>query len=122
MSDANKPTEAEPQLAKLSLSSETPAKSTNGTDPSAATFAPRAKINWADDEETAPDTSSDNPTSAKTADSSLEKAQTDGASTWMSGSVGLDEPEFDVNVKLADLQANPDNPLFSVKTFEELNL
>lgn len=122
MSDANKPTAAEPQLANLSLSSETPAKTANGTDPSAATFAPREKINWADDEETTPNTASDNAPSAKAADNSLEKAQTDGASTWMQGSVGLDEPEFDVNVKLADLQANPENPLYSAKTFEELNL
>lgn len=121
MSDA-KPTATEPQMANLSLSSETPAKSANGTDPAASSFTPRGKINWADDEETVPNTASDNTTGAKAADDTLEKAQTDGASTWMHGSVGLDEPEFDVNVKLADLQANPDNPLYSVKTFEELNL
>ncbi|KAF2858399.1 P-loop containing nucleoside triphosphate hydrolase protein [Piedraia hortae CBS 480.64] len=35
---------------------------------------------------------------------------------------GLREPEFDVNVKLADLQADPDNPLYSVKSFQDLNL
>ncbi|CZT17119.1 related to ATP-dependent RNA helicase DBP5 [Ramularia collo-cygni] len=122
MSDASKPTAAEPQMDSLSLSSETPAKTVNGTDPSAAVFAPRPKINWADEEETAPNTAPDGTTGAKAADNGLEKAQTDGASTWMQGSVGLDEPEFDVNVKLADLQANPDNPLFSAKTFEELNL
>lgn len=32
------------------------------------------------------------------------------------------EPEFDVNVKLADLQADPNNPLFSVREFSDLNL
>lgn len=29
------------------------------------------------------------------------------------------EPEFDVNVKLADLQADPNNALFSVKFFDQ---
>lgn len=49
------------------------------------------------------------------------EANTDGASSWLKGS-GLDEPEFDVNVKLADLQEDPNNPLYSVKNFEDLNL
>ena len=36
----------------------------------------------------------------------------------------LQEPEWDVDVKLSDLQANadPNNPLFSVKKFEDLGL
>lgn len=122
MADASKPTAAEPQMANLSLASEAPAKTTNGTNPGATTFAPREKINWADDEETVPNTASDKTAGEKAADDSLDKAQNDGASTWMQGSVGLDEPEFDVNVKLADLQADPNNPLYSAKTFEELNL
>lgn len=117
MSDS-KPTAAEPQLANLSISSETPAKTANGSNTGAAP----SKFNWADDEETAPNTASGNTTGAKVADNSLEEAQNDGASTWANGSVGLDEPEFDVKVTLADLQEDPDNPLYSVKTFEELNL
>lgn len=32
------------------------------------------------------------------------------------------EPEFDVNVKLNDLQADPNSPLYSVKNFADLNL
>lgn len=51
-----------------------------------------------------------------------DKANTDGATTWLKGSEGLDEPEFDVNVKLADLQEDPNNPLYSVKSFEDLKL
>jgi ATP-dependent RNA helicase DDX19/DBP5 len=35
---------------------------------------------------------------------------------------GLDEPEYDVQVSLADLQADPNNPLFSVKEFSQLGL
>lgn len=61
-------------------------------------------------------------TEAKPAeDASVEQSQTDGASEWQMGSALL-EPEFDVNVKLNDLQADPDSPLFSVKNFSDLNL
>lgn len=54
-------------------------------------------------------------------ESSLEKSQTDGAGPPGNGSA-LAEPKFNVEVKLADLQADPNNPLYSVKSFEELNL
>lgn len=47
--------------------------------------------------------------------------QTDGASEFQMGS-SLLEPEFDVNVKLNDLQKDPNDPLFSVKDFRDLNL
>ncbi|KAI9669944.1 MAG: RNA helicase required for poly(A+) mRNA export [Alyxoria varia] len=53
--------------------------------------------------------------------SELSSAQTDGANEKMGGS-GLQEPEFDVHVKLADIQADPNNPLYSVKSFEELHI
>ncbi|CAK4032080.1 ATP-dependent RNA helicase dbp5 [Lecanosticta acicola] len=62
---------------------------------------PEEKLNWADE---------------------ADKGQMDGATTWTEGSQGLNEPEFDVNVKLADLQEDPNNPLYSVKHFEDLNL
>jgi len=67
----------------------------------------------------------DAPTPAGTDASKSETVggnQVDGATGWLGGSVGLDEPEFDVNVKLADLQEDPHNPLYSVKTFEDLKL
>lgn len=51
----------------------------------------------------------------------LAKAQVDGASAEQAGS-SLQEPEYDVQVKLADMQADPNNPLFSAKTFEQLGL
>ncbi|KAF2670222.1 ATP-dependent RNA helicase DBP5 [Microthyrium microscopicum] len=35
---------------------------------------------------------------------------------------GLAEPEYDVQVSLADLQADPNNPLYSVQKFEDLKL
>ncbi|KAK6410538.1 RNA helicase required for poly(A+) mRNA export [Oleoguttula sp. CCFEE 5521] len=107
---------------------------TNGT----SSDKPTEKFNWADEVET-PSEASPQPapiekvdaTEATTKevpakpaasnDSSLTMAQGDGASTWLNGS-GLDEPEFDVNVKLADLQGDPNSPLNSIKSFDELNL
>ncbi|KAL4964847.1 ATP-dependent RNA helicase DBP5 [Aspergillus stella-maris] len=50
-----------------------------------------------------------------------ENGQTDGAAPNQGGS-DLQEPEYNVEVKLSDLQADPNNPLFSVKNFEDLGL
>jgi ATP-dependent RNA helicase DDX19/DBP5 len=47
--------------------------------------------------------------------------QTDGAPAQLGGS-DLREPEYNVEVKLSDLQADPNNPLYSVKNFEDLGL
>ena len=54
--------------------------------------------------------------------SETAKPQTDGAAETMGGSSGIIEPSYDVNVKLSDLQADPNDPLFSAKSFEELGL
>lgn len=51
----------------------------------------------------------------------LSAANKDGATESLGGS-NLQEPEYDVEVKLSDLQADPNNPLFSVKSFEDLGL
>lgn len=48
--------------------------------------------------------------------------QNDGATEGLGGSSGVIEPDYEVNVKLADAQANVDNPLYSVGSFEELGL
>lgn len=88
-----------------------------------------SKFNWADEVETPIQEKSNNlengnskTDGAADGESSLSMAQTDGSTTWMNGSQGLDEPEFDVSVKLADLQDDPNNPLYSVKDFQDLNL
>lgn len=47
--------------------------------------------------------------------------QTDGAPAELGGS-DLQEPEYTVEVKLSDLQADPNNPLYSVKNFDDLGL
>ena len=47
----------------------------------------------------------------------------DGEKDFMEqGSEGLVSNEFQVQVKLADLQADPNSPLYSAKSFEELPL
>ena len=54
--------------------------------------------------------------------SELERAQNDGASDARGGNSGIIEPSYDVDVKLSDLQADPNDPLFSAHSFEELGL
>jgi ATP-dependent RNA helicase DDX19/DBP5 len=95
-----------------------PSKTAEGEEPK--------KFNWADEAETP--TTEDPPVLEKKKDEvateepgSVESAQQDGANTYLNGSK-LDEPEFDVNVKLADLQEDPNNPLYSVQSFEDLKL
>lgn len=58
---------------------------------------------------------------APPAESSAAAAQVDGASEAGKGSA-LQEPEVNVEVKLADLQADPNNPLYSAQSFEQLDL
>ena len=48
--------------------------------------------------------------------------QTDGANEPLRGSALQDEVAYDVDVKLSDMQADPNNPLYSVKSFDELGL
>ena len=47
--------------------------------------------------------------------------QNDGPSEAKNGS-DLQEPEYSVEVKLSDLQEDPNNPLFSVTNFSDLGL
>lgn len=50
-----------------------------------------------------------------------ENAQTDGTAIE-AGGPGLVENTYDVEVKLGDLQQNPDSTLYSAKSFQEMNL
>jgi len=126
----NKPIPAEPDSSNLAKSFADrmtfPSDKTNGTNPNANSFTP-GKFNWAD-EVTTPVQEKDDESQATPSksepegSSSLSVAQTDGATQYTGGSDGLNEPEFDVNVKLADLQDDPNNPLYSIKTFDQLPL
>ena len=85
-----------------------------------------AKTSWAD--EVASPTTAAPPAAAlapepapvaNDAAATVDKAQNDGASELFGGS-DLREPDYNVEVKLSDIQADPNNPLYSVKSFEEL--
>ncbi|KAL8942868.1 MAG: hypothetical protein Q9216_001411 [Gyalolechia sp. 2 TL-2023] len=79
---------------------------------------------WADEVETPvkadPEPATGNTTPPKAG--SLVSAQLDGASEPQNGTPMLSEPSYEVNVKLSDVQADPNNPLFSIKNFDELGL
>ena len=95
-----------------------------GTNVNAAPFVPSGSTSWAD-ETTEAATSSETPTVNAKAEqemSELSNAQTDGATEPGGGSSGIYDPSYEVNVKLSDLQANPNDPLYSIKSFEELGL
>jgi ATP-dependent RNA helicase DDX19/DBP5 len=93
------------------------------------TFPDEKKLDWAEeaedmDNQTKSQTQTQQPAPAADAaapEDAEPSDQTDGASEFQMGS-SLLEPEFDVNVKLNDLQQDPNNPLFSVKEFRDLNL
>ena len=85
---------------------------------------------WADEvnspsNQEAPPTSLDNKTSNPTAEPAENKEepvpQMDGGTEPFGGSQ-LQEPEYQVEIKLADMQADPDNPLYSASSFDQLGL
>ena len=97
-------------------------------DPSSAPSSSQATgklTSWADEAEDAEIETSTKIPAAK-ADAKEEvgtlATQTDGASEANGGEAGILEPSYDVEIKLADLQANPNDPLYSIKSFEELGL
>lgn len=61
-------------------------------------------------------------TPAETAKTDVVEGRTDGASEGLNGSTLKDEVEYEVEVKLIDIQGDPNSPLYSVKRFEDLNL
>ncbi|KAF1343707.1 P-loop containing nucleoside triphosphate hydrolase protein [Delphinella strobiligena] len=94
-------------------SSQAPAESISLADritfPNASTTAPATTTDWAEQ-------------SMEEENNNNAEGQTDGASEFQLGSTGLLEPEFDVNVTLSDQQANPNDPLYSIKSFGDLDL
>ena len=85
---------------------------------------------WADEvnspsNEEAPPTSLDTKTSKPTTEPAEHKEepvpQMDGATEPFGGSQ-LQEPEYQVEIKLADMQADPNNPLYSASSFDQLGL
>jgi ATP-dependent RNA helicase DDX19/DBP5 len=60
-------------------------------------------------------------TESKQLGATLEDAQLDGAAPPQAGS-GLHDAQYEVEVKLSDIQGDKDSPLFSVSSFEELGM
>jgi ATP-dependent RNA helicase DDX19/DBP5 len=60
-------------------------------------------------------------TESKQLGGTLEEAQVDGATAPQAGS-GLHDAQYEVEVKLSDIQGDVNSPLFSVSTFEELGM
>ena len=83
--------------------------------------SPKKSSSWADETATTPHQPSLEP-AATTGNEPTAIPQVDGAVGVLGGSSGIMEPSYDVDVKLSDMQANPDNPLYSIKSFQELGL
>ncbi|KAI9697778.1 MAG: RNA helicase required for poly(A+) mRNA export [Candelina mexicana] len=100
--------------------------SKDGINVNAETFVPGqsgSTVSWAD-EVSSPVAANPDPVSAAQealSKSSLEDSQTDGGGEAQRGG-SLHEPDYTVEVKLSDIQADPNNPLYSVKSFDELGL
>lgn len=105
-----------------------------GMNAASKSFSPG--FSWADDvetnDETAAGTTTTAPAEPATTSASEKVAaetkkddagakQGDGATENLNGS-SLQEPEWDVNVKLSDMQEDPNNPLYSAKDFKSLEL
>lgn len=95
--------------SKTTPPAEAPAEETSATTTAAAPAEAPAE------------TPAETTTETSAEESSLAQAQVDGSGPPGNGS-NMVETEFNVEVKLADMQADPNNPLFSAKTFEELKL
>ncbi|KIV97495.1 hypothetical protein PV10_01245 [Exophiala mesophila] len=91
--------------------------------PSAEPFQPKSGTSWADEVASPADEEPPSIDSLKIGQDTDSPAipQTDGAAGENGGS-SLHEPDYQVEIKLADMQADPNNPLYSAKSFEELGL
>jgi ATP-dependent RNA helicase DDX19/DBP5 len=83
-----------------------------------------SKTSWADEVNSPtvekPEDAEPKPTESQS-NGKPDMGQVDGSSEPFGGSQ-LQEPEYAVEVKLADMQADPNNPLYSAQSFEQLNL
>jgi hypothetical protein len=106
---------------------------TPGMNAAAQTFQPASGRSWADEvnspvsanPDSAPsgglDAAANSATTTTTEEKTPNIPQTDGAAEPFNGSQ-LHEPDYLVELKLADMQADPNNPLYSIKSFDELGL
>lgn len=91
--------------------------------PSLASRITRDEPAAAPEESTAPaETAAAPAETTETTQTDVAEGGTDGATVELNGSDLRDEPEFDVEVKLIDMQGDPNSPLYSIKRFEDLSL
>ncbi|KZF23598.1 putative ATP dependent RNA helicase [Xylona heveae TC161] len=117
------PAEA-PTSASLESRISKPETTSNGTNPSAEAFVPGQSSSigsWADETAEPTATAPAKEEEKKADENNVEQSQVDGATEGRGGS-DLQEPEYDVEIKLSDMQADPNNPLYSIKSFEQLGL
>ncbi|KAH6683249.1 putative ATP-dependent RNA helicase dbp5 [Halenospora varia] len=81
--------------------------------PAASTTAPSGSTSWADEVAS--------PTGPPTPGATLADAQVDGQVEPLGGS-GLHDATYEVEVSLADLQGDPNNPLYSISSFDDLGI
>lgn len=113
MSDSTPTPKASGSLAdRISLPPKVDATSTSPASTTTDT-ATQAKTSWAD--ETA------SPVQPETA-KSVEKAQVDGSAERLGGSALLPSGEFEVEVKLSDIQGDTSSPLYSITAFDQLGM
>lgn len=85
-----------------------------------STFSPssaateKSSTSWADDVAS--------PTTAKEEKGDLAAAQVDGSYDDEVGPDPLHEPQYEIEVKLSDIQGDKDSPLYSVSSFEQLGM
>ncbi|MCJ1272333.1 RNA helicase required for poly(A+) mRNA export [Puttea exsequens] len=97
--------------------------SSSDTASSVTPAAPEPVQSWADETAAAEDESKPTEvTKSENEMNDLPQAQTDGATEPLGGTSGIYEPDYEVDVKLSDLQGDAANPLHSIKSFEELGL
>ncbi|KAI4164374.1 MAG: hypothetical protein LQ342_002021 [Letrouitia transgressa] len=96
----------------------------NATDAAPASEPAGKSSSWADEVETPAEANTEPATESKSGEteSDLANAQFDGATEPQRGTPFLNEPTYDVNVKLSDVQADPNNPLYSITDFKDLGL
>ena len=110
MSEADSTAKA-PSGSLFDRVSSPPNTSSTSANPTATSSTSKTIGSWAD-EVASP---------VKESESGLAKAQMDGNSEPLGGSM-LHDGEFDVEVKLSDIQGDVNSPLYSAKSFEELGM
>lgn len=88
---------------------------TKPLDAASTAFTPAVSTSWADE------VASPIGPATPMAESSLADAQTDGAGEQLGGS-GLHDAQYEVEVKLSELQQDENNPLYSVQSFSDLGM